>query len=243
MPVAGTKKYQVKTGTQPEVTVSVFFTQQDEKFYVPVSDEHYTKLTDQERTDLGIERANKGMTSYYAVVADKFAEAFQKYTKVLDAVHDTVEGIEAIPMILVKFGAKVREATELRHGHDGERERERKLLMHSGEGRHFASSMMEMSMDFYRVWHIKSNKREGVIERPLESCKPEHIRYALNNGFRGDGLGYEGKVFYLPWSEATWGSLQRFHGHMLELMIKLDELISGDVAAKLLAVSNKKLLG
>lgn len=238
MPVAGTKKYQVKTGTQPEVTVSVHFTQKGEKFFVPIPYELYVKLSDQERKDIGV----VFMGSRQVVVGDKFSEAFQKYTKVLDVAHDTVEGIECSPMIFVKFGARVQEATELRYDKDGNKIRREFLV---GKDSFFSSEMLELKIDFYRVWHIKSNKREGIIERPLEDCKPDDLRRALDRGFRGDGLGSEGRVFYLPWDQTTWNALTELHGHMHKLISNLSDLLSGDAMVQKLVQASKagKMLG
>lgn len=232
MPIAGTKKYQVKTGTQPEITVSIHFTQQGEKFFVPVPDELYVKLSDQERKDFDIRISG----ARHIVLADKFSEAFQKYTKVLDAAYDMVEGIECVPMIFVKFGANVENVTELLYTDKGERARNKLISI---GGSFFSTDMIGMNLEFYRVWHIKSNKREGVINRPLENCQPEDLRRALDRGFRGDGLGTGGRTFYLPWEQMTWDALMELHGHMHRLIANLDDLISGSAMAQKLVQASR----
>ena len=226
MPVAGTSKYEVQTGSKPTVIISVHFSQEDEKFYVPISPEHYAKLSDAERKRLEV--ATNYMRNPYVVKAERFKDAVKMYQKVLDIVHDTVENIESTPMICVEFKAKVRELRELEYNRDGNGGR--KLILDTEKrGYDYGSDLFEVKINFHRVWHIKTKKRQGIIGVPLEQAKPESIRSALERGFKSDSqiITNEDSV-YIPWNQETWDSLSMLHGKMHVLLDNLSKLLKRD---------------
>lgn len=234
MGVAATRTYKVKTGARPEVSFSVRFKPQTEQFFIPVSQEHYVKLSDDERKSLGLEGIHHFSRSHsYVIHGKSYSETASRYEKLLDIVNDTIDGIECVAMIRVRFASHVKGVTELA----GDK---RVMIMGSTMNESFFNrELIHLALDFHRVWHIKTDKREGVLESPLEDSRPEWIRSALDRGFRGDGLSGDGRVVYLPWEQATWDALVELHGHMHKLLVNLNALLDKDgLAQRLITASN-----
>lgn len=239
MGVAGTRVYKVKTGTRPEVKFSVHFKPQTEQFFIPVSHEHYVKLNDDERKSLGVDGIHHFSRSHsYVIHGRSFSETASRYEKLLDIVNDTIEGIECKPMIRVRFASHIMNVTEL----IGDK---RIMLMNASKRESFMNKqMIHLDLDFHRVWHIKTNKREGILEQALENSLPEFVRQALDRGFFGDGLDGERRVIYIAWEQATWDALVELHAHMHKLLVDLSALLEKDgLAQRLIAASsNGKML-